>query len=222
MARRLRFQPEEWAVTFVTVRCTQGRMLLRLSPRVNDLIIGVLAAFMGYVNGNIAREIGRIHRWRDRFWGKRYTAGVCVDEQAQRDVGVWVDRPALDRARGGSDKAATERRFESRLELKLHRFPCWEHLDDVADLPSPSRGAGVDHRPGAPPSRLRRRPSWVAARTSFGSSGWTSSHTTRVGGLAKSERVCLMLIPVSHFRFLRSARVSQGEPSRPGLSPRSK
>jgi putative transposase len=42
-----------------------------------------LAAFVGFVNGNIAREIGRLHRWRDRFWARRYRSIVVADEQSQ-------------------------------------------------------------------------------------------------------------------------------------------
>jgi putative transposase len=46
-----------------------------------------LAAFMDYVAGNIAREIGRLHDWREKFWARRYRAIVVSDEpdaQAQR------------------------------------------------------------------------------------------------------------------------------------------
>lgn len=39
-----------------------------------------LALFMGYVNSNIAREAGRLHRWRQSFWGRRYRAIVVSDE----------------------------------------------------------------------------------------------------------------------------------------------
>ena len=35
-----------------------------------------LARFMGFANGNLAKEAGRLHRWRERFWGRRYTAIV--------------------------------------------------------------------------------------------------------------------------------------------------
>ena len=43
MSRPLRYQPEEWSTFFVTARCIHSRFLLRPSPRVNKLIIGVLA-----------------------------------------------------------------------------------------------------------------------------------------------------------------------------------
>jgi hypothetical protein len=34
---------------------------------------------MAFVNGNIAREAGRLHAWRERFWGRRYRAIVVAD-----------------------------------------------------------------------------------------------------------------------------------------------
>lgn len=44
-----------------------------------------LAAFMAFVNGNIAREIGRLHEWRHRFWARRYRAIVVADDIAAVD-----------------------------------------------------------------------------------------------------------------------------------------
>lgn len=45
-----------------------------------------LAAFMSYFNGNLAKEAGRIHRWRQKFWGRRYRAiPVSFEPQAQVD-----------------------------------------------------------------------------------------------------------------------------------------
>jgi REP element-mobilizing transposase RayT len=41
-----------------------------------------LAAFVAFVNGNIAREIGRLHDWRQRFWARRYRAIVVADDNA--------------------------------------------------------------------------------------------------------------------------------------------
>jgi len=32
-----------------------------------------LSAFMRYVNSNVAREVGRLHGWREKIWGRRYT-----------------------------------------------------------------------------------------------------------------------------------------------------
>ena len=114
----LRYQPDEWMVHFVTTRCLQSRYLLRPSPRVRSLIVGVLeraaertgcrlhaavalsnhihlvvssrsaahlADYMQFVNCNIAREVGKLHRWRDKFWQRRYQSGLCLDDESQID-----------------------------------------------------------------------------------------------------------------------------------------
>ncbi len=35
-----------------------------------------LSSFMQYVNSNLAREVGRLHDWREKFWSRRYRASV--------------------------------------------------------------------------------------------------------------------------------------------------
>jgi REP element-mobilizing transposase RayT len=40
-----------------------------------------LAAFMGYVAGNLAREVGKLHDWRDKVWARRYRAIVVSHEE---------------------------------------------------------------------------------------------------------------------------------------------
>jgi REP element-mobilizing transposase RayT len=40
-----------------------------------------LARFMGFVNGNLAKEAGRLHHWRERIWGRRYRAIVVSHEE---------------------------------------------------------------------------------------------------------------------------------------------
>jgi REP element-mobilizing transposase RayT len=115
VARPLRFVPPD-AVVEVTTRTIHGRFLLRPSPKVNDLVLGILgraqwlfrvkihafvvlsnhwhgllsvedasqlAGFVAFVNGNIARVIGRLHDWRQRFWARRYRAIVVADEPSQ-------------------------------------------------------------------------------------------------------------------------------------------
>ncbi len=42
MSRRLRYQPEEWMVHSVTLRCIQGRYLLLPTDGVSELMVGVL------------------------------------------------------------------------------------------------------------------------------------------------------------------------------------
>lgn len=41
-----------------------------------------LACFMNYLNSNLAREAGRLHGWKEKFWGRRYQAIVVSEEQA--------------------------------------------------------------------------------------------------------------------------------------------
>jgi REP element-mobilizing transposase RayT len=41
-----------------------------------------LARFMNFVQSNLAREAGRLARWRERFWGRRYQAILVSDEPA--------------------------------------------------------------------------------------------------------------------------------------------
>lgn len=41
-----------------------------------------LADFMCFIKSNIAREAGRLHGWREKFWGRRYTAIPILDEPA--------------------------------------------------------------------------------------------------------------------------------------------
>jgi len=116
MPRRIRFVPPGSLVE-VTCRTVQGRLLLRPSPILRDLTLGVLAraarlypveihafaflsnhfhllltvvdaqrlaAFMGYLNSNLAREAGRLIRWREKFWGRRYQAILVSGEQASQ------------------------------------------------------------------------------------------------------------------------------------------
>lgn len=40
-----------------------------------------LATFMNYLNSNLAREAGRLVRWREKFWGRRFQAVIASDEE---------------------------------------------------------------------------------------------------------------------------------------------
>jgi hypothetical protein len=35
-----------------------------------------MADFMGYFQTNVAREVGRLRKWRDKIWSRRYEAIV--------------------------------------------------------------------------------------------------------------------------------------------------
>jgi hypothetical protein len=117
MARRLRFVPPSSLVE-VTCRTVQGRLLLKPTPLLRGLTLGVLAraarlypvelhafaflsnhfhllvsvsdaqrlaSFMNYLNSNLAREAGRLIRWREKFWGRRYQA-ILVSSETETQV----------------------------------------------------------------------------------------------------------------------------------------
>jgi len=106
---------EHGRLYFVTNRTIQGRLFLTPSPRINDLVGGVLATavsryhvrlcafvfasnhfhliasaddalalsrFVGYLEGNIAREVGREIGWRGPFWERRFSAEPILDDDA--------------------------------------------------------------------------------------------------------------------------------------------
>ena len=114
MARPLRFIPSH-SIVEVTTRTMQGRLLLRPSPELTEIILGIigkaqdmygmaihafvvlsthahfllsptgadqLALFMQFVNANTAKEAGRLHQWRDKFWSRRYRSIVVADEKS--------------------------------------------------------------------------------------------------------------------------------------------
>jgi REP element-mobilizing transposase RayT len=41
-----------------------------------------LSRFMNYINSNIAREAGRLHHWKDKFWSRRYRAIPILDDES--------------------------------------------------------------------------------------------------------------------------------------------
>jgi len=100
----------------VTTSTIQGRHLLRPSPELNRIVLGIvgraleryplllhaivvlsthiqllltvldaemLSAFMNYVNSKIAIEVGRMTKWRARFWSGRYHAIPVLTDDAQ-------------------------------------------------------------------------------------------------------------------------------------------
>ena len=44
-----------------------------------------LANFMCFLQGNIAREVGRAIGWREKFWGRRYVDVAILDDEALLD-----------------------------------------------------------------------------------------------------------------------------------------
>ncbi|MFA6033581.1 MAG: transposase, partial [Myxococcota bacterium] len=42
----------------------------------------LLSRFMCHINSNIAREAGRLCSWRDKFWGRRFSAIPILDDES--------------------------------------------------------------------------------------------------------------------------------------------
>ncbi|HSM51905.1 MAG TPA: transposase [Thermoanaerobaculia bacterium] len=126
MPRRLRYVPPGGALVEVTCRTLQARLLLRPSPLLREITLGVLgraqrlsgvaihafvflanhyhllvsvsdaaqlAKFVGFLNSNLASEVGRIHEWKERLWGHRYEAIlVSQEEDAQVERLLYLAR----------------------------------------------------------------------------------------------------------------------------------
>ena len=45
--------------------------------------VETMCAFMTFVNSNLARELGALYDWKEKFWGRRYRAILVVDEEAE-------------------------------------------------------------------------------------------------------------------------------------------
>ncbi len=49
-----------------------------------------LAEFMRFVNSNIAKEAGLLHRWKEKFWGRRYTSLDVLDDKKMIERAVYL------------------------------------------------------------------------------------------------------------------------------------
>ena len=67
-------------VQFVSVLSNHYHLLL--FPRDHHQLSG----FMAYLNGNLAKEVGRLYGWKEKVWGRRYQAiAVSEEDSAQID-----------------------------------------------------------------------------------------------------------------------------------------
>lgn len=107
----------------ITDKCINDMLLLRPSPELNDLFLGILgmalvkfgvllhafvvmsnhlhmlvttpdaatlARFMNFVKSKLAREITRLHNWKDKVFASRYNAVIVVDEDAQVERARYI------------------------------------------------------------------------------------------------------------------------------------
>lgn len=49
-----------------------------------------LADFMRFVNSNIAKEAGILHRWKEKFWGRRYTSLDVLDDKKMIERAAYL------------------------------------------------------------------------------------------------------------------------------------
>jgi len=52
--------------------------------------VEMLANFMRDVNSSLAREAGRLYHWKEKFWGRRYTAIPILDEARLIERAVYL------------------------------------------------------------------------------------------------------------------------------------
>ena len=117
-----------------------------------------LSSFMQYVNSNLAREMGRLHDWREKFWSRRYRASAVLDDAAQVDRLKYIftnsfkeglvkharywpgvhSHSALVEKRPlvgiWIDRTQGHLRGHEELALKFHQLPCLSDLSDAAYL----------------------------------------------------------------------------------------
>jgi len=195
MPRRLRFIPPEGSVIEVTTRTIQGRLLLRPSPQLNSLILGVLgraqriyrvqihdfvflsnhyhlllsvtsahqlARFMGYFNGNLAKEVGRLTGWRDRIWNRRYQAVLVSNEESAQ-----IARRRYILAHGAKENlVASPRQWPGVSSLKAHLGEadlCGLWFDRTKEFAARKRGVelGVNERTEVERVVLTPLPCWI-------------------------------------------------------------
>jgi REP element-mobilizing transposase RayT len=107
-----------------------------------------LAGFMRDVNSKIAREVGRLHGWREKIWGRRYTDIVTSHEpeaqiarlhylleQGCKEGLVASPRhwPGASSIRALLSGESLEGIWIDRTEQSIHRLeisplPCWDEL----------------------------------------------------------------------------------------------
>lgn len=117
MGREIRSIESRGRVVEIESRVVHGRYLMRPSPEVNELILGILGRaqakydielfafiflsghmhlilraysvlqmsyFVGFLKGNVARELGVLHKWREKFWGRRFRHAPVYDDEASQ------------------------------------------------------------------------------------------------------------------------------------------
>jgi hypothetical protein len=97
MSRPLHFVPEN-ALVEITTRTLQGRLLLRPSPELTDIILGVIGkaqklyGMTKLVNANVATEAGRLHLAHQAHY-RRVVAEIQTNAEAENKEKVVSSKP---------------------------------------------------------------------------------------------------------------------------------
>ena len=127
-----------------------------------------LAAFMSHFNGNLAKEAGRLHRWRQKFWGRRYRAiPISFEPEAQ------IDRL----------KYLLEQGCKENLVAKPQDWPGASSLAPCAPA-SPWSVSGTTERASIEPTDAEMRSPQTSSPTTR---SW-SSHPSPAGRISTSRR----------------------------------
>ncbi len=67
---------DHWEVGIVGFHCLSNHFHALLLPEDAE----ALARFMGFVEGNLSKEVGRLHDWKGPMWADRYHSVIASDE----------------------------------------------------------------------------------------------------------------------------------------------
>ncbi len=73
---------QRYAVEVCAFTCLSNHSHMLLLPEDCE----ALSAFMAYFAGNVAKEIGRLHDWRQKLFGRRYSHVVLSDEPEAQEL----------------------------------------------------------------------------------------------------------------------------------------
>ena len=106
-----------------------------------------MARFQGHLNSNVAREIGKLHEWPEKLWGRRYRPmAVSDDRESQRERLKYVLAQAV---KAGLVARVLEWPGPNAARALVHGEPLVGYWFD--------RTKEYNARPSGSPRSLRRR-----------------------------------------------------------------
>ncbi|MEK7703371.1 MAG: hypothetical protein AAB426_00320 [Myxococcota bacterium] len=123
---------------------------------------GAISDFMGYIEANIAKEVGRHIRWRGKFWHRRFSAEPILDDQALDQRLAYIFAHGV--KEGLVDRAADWPRLTCIPELCHNQRRLFPWFDRTAQYWARRWGEKCDEALFATwnPLALTPAPTWVA------------------------------------------------------------